>query len=197
LAIPAALPRYTPDEYLALEREAEVKSEFIDGYIYAMGGGSPEHSLIKVDLAWVVRGQLRGGPCKVYDSDMRVQVDPSLYAYPDLTVVCGEGRFDDRGNLLNPTVIFEVLSPSTEAYDRGEKFNRYQGLPTLRQYVLVNQSKPRIEVFTRQPGDEWTFSRASGLEASIHLESIDCTLPLREVFAQAWPGAGERLGGRG
>jgi Uma2 family endonuclease len=186
MALSAIVARYyTPEEYLALEREATYRSEYIDGYIYAMSGGTPEHSLIKVDLGLVVRLQLRGGPCKTYDSDMQVRVDAGLYTYPDLTVACGDIAFDDHNNLLNPIAIFEVLSPSTEAYDRGEKFNRYQGIASLRQYVLVNQSTPRIEVFTREPGDVWTFSRASGLDASIRLESIGCELALRDVYDQA------------
>ena len=189
--MPAVLPRYTPEEYLALERAAEYKSEYIDGHIYAMSGGTKRHSLIKVALVRLIDTHLLDSHCATLDSDMRVRVDPSLYTNPDLTVVCGEPEVEDveDDTLLNPTAIFEVLSPSTEAYDRGEKWARYRRMPSLKQYVLVSQDKPRIEVYTRQ-GDVWTFSDAGGLDASIHLESIGCTLALAEVYRRVGGGAG-------
>ncbi len=183
MAIPQLIPsRVTPEEYLALERQAEYKSEYIDGYIVAMSGGTPNHSRLKLDLSRVIANQLLGGPCEPFDSDLMVRVDPDRYTYPDLTVVCGEAVFDDD-LLLNPAVIFEVLSPSTESEDRGEKWQRYRRMPSLRQYVLVSQKAPLIEVYTRS-GDVWTYSDADGLNASIHLASIDCTLALREVYAR-------------
>lgn len=191
MAIPAtAVPFYTPEDYLAIERKADFRSEYIDGRIRPMSKVSPAHSLIKVGLVGAIHSDIRRRQCQVYDNDVQVRVDAGLYAYPDLSVACGESAFDDHNNLLNPIAIFEVLSPSTEAYDRGEKFNRYQGMASLRQYVLVNQSTPRIVVFTRGPGDVWTFSRASGLDASIRLESIGCELALRDVYGQVMGGAG-------
>jgi len=183
MAIPQLTPRrFTPEEYLTLERQAECKSEYIDGYVYAMGGGSPNHSRLKLDLGGIVRAQLLGGPCEPFDSDLMVRVDPGRYTYPDLTVVCGEGLFEDD-LLLNPTVIFEVLSPSTESSDRGEKWVRYRRMPSLQQFVLVSQKQPLVEVYTRS-GDVWTFTDARGLDASIHLETIGCTLELGEVYAR-------------
>jgi Uma2 family endonuclease len=186
MAIPATITHdYTAEEYLALERQAEYKSEYIDGQIVAMSGGSFAHSVIAVNLGGTLLNLLHRTPCYVVNSDMRVRVDPRLYTYPDATVICDEPELEDaeQDTLLNPTVIFEVLSPSTEAYDRGEKFRRYQRIPSLRQYVLVSQNQPTIEVFTRQ-GDFWTYRQATGLDASIHLESVDCTLALGEVYAR-------------
>jgi len=175
--------RYTVEEYLALERQAEYKSEYLDGEIVAMSGGGPIHSRVKTDLARIVGNQLLGGSCEVFDSDMSVRVDPMLYTYPDATVVCGESQFDDETKLLNPTVIFEVLSPTTEAYDRGKKWGRYRRMPSLEQYVLVNQDMPRVEVYTRER-DVWTYSDAEGLDSTIRLKTIDCTLALRDVYAR-------------
>jgi len=182
MTIAAPVRRYTPDEYLALEREAEYKSEYVDGYIYAMSGGTANHSRLKVDLTWLVRTQTQDGHCEVFDSDLLVRVDPGRYAYPDLIVVCGESQLD-RDVLLNPTAIFEVLSPSTEAGDRGEKWQRYRRMPSLRHYVLISQAEPLVEVFTRE-GDVWTFNDADGLDSSIHLASIGCTLSLGDLYAR-------------
>jgi len=192
MTIPALLDHdYTVEEYLALERQAEFKSEYIDGQIVAMSGGSFAHSRIGTDLVIALGNLLDRTRCEVLNSDMRVRVDPRLYTYPDATVICDEPELEDaeQDTLLNPAVIFEVLSPSTEAYDRGKKFRRYQRIPSLRQYVLVSQSQPTIEVFTRQ-GDFWTYREASGLDASIFLESIDCTLALGEVYARVRFAAG-------
>lgn len=181
MTLPAPnIQRYTPEEYLALELTAEVKSEYFDGYIYAMSGGTPDHSRLKVDLGWLVRTQLREERCELFDSDLMVKVDRFGYVYPDLSVVCGESLFEGNA-LLNPTAMFEVLSPSTELHDRSRKWKRYRRMPSLRQYVLVNPDEPLIEVFTRE-GDMWTFSDAEGLDASIHLESINCMLALSDVY---------------
>lgn len=185
MAMPDTVVTWRPEEYVALERRSETKSEYVDGAIVAMTGGSVEHSRIKFDLARILGSQLAAGSCQGYDSDLRICVDPMRYAYPDLTVVCGESRFEDAENdtLLNPTVIFEVLSPSTEAHDRGEKWGRYRQMPSLQQYVLVSQSQPLVEVFTRT-GDLWTFRDARGLDGSINFASIGVTLPLAEVYTR-------------
>ncbi len=153
----AVKSRFTPEQYLALERKAAFKSEYFDGCIRAMAGASRAHNLIALNLGSEIRSQLRDRPCETYVSDMRVRTGPSgLYTYPDVVVVCGEPRFEDDelDTLLNPTVIVEVLSPSTEAADRGRKFASYRRLASLQEYVLVAQDRACVERYTRQ-GDEW------------------------------------------
>ncbi len=175
---------YTPQEYLALERAAEYKSEYINGQIYAMSGASRGHNLIAGNVFRDISSQLRGRPCEVYVSDMRVQVSPTgMYTYPDVVAVCDEPRFEAEDTLLNPTVIVEVLSPSTEAYDRGEKFAHYRRLASLTDYLLVSQDKVRLEHYTRQSGgDQWILTEVSGLDGVLHLASIDCKLALSNVY---------------
>jgi Uma2 family endonuclease len=177
-------PRFTPEQYLALEREAETKSEYFDGEIFAMSGASRQHNLISVNVIAELRAQLKGRPCEVYGSDMRVKVDPTgLYTYPDV-VVCGEVRLEDEhlDTLLNPTVLIEVLSPTTEAYDRGKKFAHYRRLDSLTDYLLIAQDQPRIEHYARQADQKWVLSEASELCASLPLTSLGCTLALAEVY---------------
>ena len=186
MSLPQALPVFTSEEYLSLERMSEIRHEYLDGFVYAMAGESPEHSTICFNLAGILHAQLRDKPCRGFSPNMKVRTDESgLYAYPDLAVVCGEPLFHDerRDVLVNPTVIFEVLSPSTEAYDRGEKFLRYRThLATLKDYVLVTQSKAFIEHFSRQPDGAWLYTVTNGLSESLALASIDCRLPLAEVY---------------
>lgn len=191
MAMPMIQPPITPDDYLAYERLAELKSEYIDGAVIAMGGGSRNHSRIKVNLTTLVHRQLAGSDCEAFDSDLRVRVDRQRYTYPDLSVICGQSRFADEhaDTLLNPTAIFEVLSPSTEAHDRGDKWSRYRQMPSLQQYVLVSQSQPQIEVFTRT-GDVWLFDDARGLDATLALAAIGVTLSLSEVYARVAFGEG-------
>jgi Uma2 family endonuclease len=175
---------YTAEDYLTLERSASYKSEFHDGQIYAMTGASRKHNLITVNIAGELHSQLKKRSCEAYINDMRVKAaEAPSYHYPDITVVCGKPQFEDgqMDTLLNPTLLIEVLSPSTEAYDRGGKFARYRKIPTLREYLLVTQDQPSIERYQRQ-GDVWILSEAVGLEASVMLESIDCVLSLREVY---------------
>ena len=141
-------PLLTPEEYLARERRAETKSEYLRGEVFAMAGASRAHNLIASNAAGELRQQLRDRPCEVYPSDMRVKVSPSgLYTYPDVTVVCGEPQFEDAevDTLLNPKVLVEVLSPSTADYDRGGKFTHYRRLPSLQEYVLISQDRPLVE----------------------------------------------------
>jgi Uma2 family endonuclease len=185
LALPHSKPRYAPDEYLALERESQNKHEYSDGYIYAMAGESPEHSTICFNLYGLVHAQLRGKACRGFSPNMKVRTSPNgLYSYPDLSVVCGEPVFHDRARdvLVNPTVIVEVLSPSTEAKDRGEKFFRYQQIASLADYLLVSQREPRVERYARQSDQEWLYSVAVGLSAALHLASIDCRVALSDVY---------------
>lgn len=178
-------PFITPQEYLALERKATVKSEYIQGQIYAMSGASRQHNRITFNVAAILHPQLRGGPCEGYFNDMRVKVkDDSLYTYPDVVVACGVARFEDAmlDTLLDPTLIIEVLSDSTEKYDRGKKFAYYQRIESLQEYVLIAQDEARIECFTRQTDDRWMLSKVEALEDVIRLESIGCILPLSEVY---------------
>ena len=177
-------PRYTAEDYLTLERSASIKSEFHNGEIYAMTGASRKHNLITVNIAGELRSQLKKRPCEAYINDMRVKAaEARSYHYPDIAVVCGAPQFEDTyfDTLLNPTLLIEVLSPSTEAYDRGGKFAHYRKIDSLREYLLISQDQPSIERYLRQ-GDVWILSEALGLEASMSLESIDCLLSLREVY---------------
>ena len=150
-------PRLTPAEYLALERSSEIKGEFFDGEIFAMAGASREHNLVVGNLLRELGNLLRNGPCEVYPSDMRVRCPNGLGTYPDVSVACDPLFEDDREDtLVNPVVIIEVLSPSTEAWDRGTKFLSYRGLSSLREYVLVSQDRRLIEHYVRQSGfDQW------------------------------------------
>ena len=194
MSLPLASPRYSAEEYLALERDTEERHEYLDGHVYEMAGESPEHGIICTNLSGQLYNQLRGKPCQVFSKDMKVRSGPSptvgqtmkgLFSYPDLIVVCGELRFhnEHRDVLLDPAVIIEVLSPATEAFDRGEKWARYQTwLPELSDYLLVSQSKPQIEHFHRQAGGEWLYSLVNAPRESLHLISIDCILQLADVY---------------
>jgi Uma2 family endonuclease len=185
MALPQTVTLVTAEEYLAQEVLAEYKHAYIDGVVIAMSGGSIQHSRIKTDLAMAIGRQLAGSDCEVFDSDLRVRVDARFYTYPDLIVVCGEAQLAPDGfdNLTNPTVLFEVLSPSTEAHDRGVKWSRYRQIPSLQQYVLVSQDKPLIEAYARS-GDVWTYTDANGLDAAIELVAIGVTLALGDVYAR-------------
>ena len=175
----------TPEQYLELERRAEFKSEYFSGRMFAMSGGSDAHSLIGGNVHALLWSQLRRGPCLTFNSDMKVRVNATgLYTYPDVSVVCGEIRYTDgqRDMMENPVVIVEVLSPTTEAYDRGEKFVHYQGLPSLTDYLIVSQETMRVEQYVRQADDQWLLTMHSGPEASVKLTSIGCELHLTEVY---------------
>ncbi len=177
--------RLTPEEYLAIERKAEYKSEYFNGEMFAMSGASERHVSIVANIMYLLVGQLRRRPCKAYASDMRVRVSPTgLYTYPDVVVVCGQPQFadDQRDTLLNPTLIVEVLSESSKDYDRGGKFEHYRSLASLNEYVLIAQDKYHVEHFVRQPDNRWLLSETNWLEDTIHLSSIDCDLALIEVY---------------
>jgi Uma2 family endonuclease len=177
--------RYTPEEYLTLERQAEHKSEYFAGEIFAMSGASRQHNLIVTNIVAALHGQLRNRPCEVYANDMRVKVSATgLYTYPDVVVLCGEPQFDDahKDTLLNPTVLIEILSPSTEAYDRGDKAAHYRKLATLAEYVLVSQEKMQVEHYVRQPDNQWLLSETSNVQDSFSLPSICCSLALADIY---------------
>ena len=188
MSLPNVLPVLTTEEYLALERQSEIRHEFLDGFVYAMAGESPTHSTICFNLAVSVGSQLRDKPCRGFSPNMKVRAgEKGLYAYPDLMIVCGEPvSLDERGDvLINPTVIFEVLSPSTEAYDRGEKFERYRThIETLRDYLLVSQDQPRVEHHHRETDGTWTRAEVTGLAETLSLASIDCSIGLADVYSR-------------
>lgn len=175
----------TPEEYLAIERQAEFKSEYIDGVIYGMSGASLRHNTIVANIIIELGPQLKDKPCRALPSDMKVRLpDSRKFFYPDVSVVCGEPQFhDDREDvLLNPILIVEVLSATTAAFDRGEKFQAYQQIETLQEYVLVSQDKHSIEQFVRQTREAWTYTATVGLESALSLPSIGCTLSMSAIY---------------
>jgi Uma2 family endonuclease len=176
---------FTPEEYLELERKAETKSEYYNGEIFAMSGVSREHDLIAAQLYLLVGQQLRGRHCRWHTSDMRVLVEASgVYTYPDLSVTCEEPRYADShvDTLLNPTLIVEILSPTTELYDRGKKVTLYRAMPSVREVLLVAQDEYEIDWYRRQSENHWDWFHFAGLDASVELTSIGCTLTLREIY---------------
>ncbi len=182
-----AQPNYTPEQYLALERKAEYKNEYMNGQIYAMSGASRWHNLITGNLAAELHAQLRGRPCEAYISDMRVKVSlTGMYAYPDVVAVCGEPLSEDRhrDTLINPNVIIEVLSVATEANDRGEKFAHYRRLDSLMEYVLVAQDKVLVEHYARHGdnGGQWILTVISDSDGALHLASIGCDVALQDIY---------------
>lgn len=176
---------FTPEEYFALEGASETKHEYLDGQIYSMAGTSPNHDRIARNIIALLHNQTRGGNCETFTDNTRIEVSAHAYFYPDASVVCGEARFiNHRGldMLQNPTAIFEILSPSTEKFDQGEKFRRYRGIESLREYVMIDQDEVVIERYTRQPDGGWLFTTTEGLDRQIVLASIGCTLALAEVY---------------
>jgi Uma2 family endonuclease len=175
----------SPETYLERERKAEFKSEYLEGEIYAMAGGSPRHSHITANVIGALWARLQGKPCRVLSSDMKVRASrEGLYAYPDVSVVCGEMQFHDEHEdvLTNPIVIVEVLSPSTEAYDRGKKFHQYQQIATLQHYLLVAQDTPCIDHYFRQDDGFWRVETVMGLDGQVVLNSLDIALALAQVY---------------
>jgi Uma2 family endonuclease len=186
MASAGSIPRFTPEQYLALERKADFKSEYFDGFLIAMAGASREHNLIAGNLHGEIRSQFKGRSCEVYIGDMRVRAgSKGPYTYPDVVAVCGGARFLDDllDTLLNPTLIVEVLSATTERHDRGDKFTSYRKIPSLREYVLVAQDKVQVERYTRQ-GEEWVLTVFDSLDQTLRLTSIECEIPLREIYAK-------------
>ena len=180
----AAKTYLTPEEYLAWERKLDIKHEYLRGEIIAMSGASRAHSLIVTNISGELYIQLKGETCEGHTNDIRVRTSPEIsYFYPDILVVCGEPRFEDNvfDTLLNPIVLVEVLSPSTEAYDRGEKFEHYQQLTSLREYILVSQDEVRVEHHRRQH-TEWQPTEFRSLKDVLSLTSIDCELSLEDVY---------------
>jgi Uma2 family endonuclease len=193
MGVPKLQLRYTVDEYLAMERPAFERHVYLDGEIFAMAGESPAHGTISVNIIATLVVQLKGTPCQAFTKDMKVRSGPipetgrskkGLFSYPDILVVCGEFEFHDahKDIILNPKVIIEILSESTEAFDRGKKFKRLQEHnPTLTDYILVSQLEPQIEHFQRQ-ADAWTYQVHEGMESNMPIPSISCTLRFSDVY---------------
>ena len=188
MALAKLYPTISVSEYLDMERMSEIRHEYLDGQVYVMAGESPKHSNICFNLYTAIGGRLRGKPCRGYSPNMKIATNnKGLYAYPDLAVVCGEPKYHDKKGdvLLNPTIIFEVLSPSTQHYDRGEKFLRYTNfIKTLTDYILISQDKPLVEHFSKQPDNSWTSVVIQGLDAILVLPTIEIEIPLGELYEQ-------------
>lgn len=175
----------TPEQYLEIERKAEFKSEYYNGEMFAMSGAREAHVLLVLNATWILGPQLRSRPCRLYSNDMRVRVNATgLYTYPDISVVCGERQFldDRRDTLLNPTLLIEVLSESTEAYDRGRKSEHYRSLPSLREYLLIASDRISVDLFTRQADDHWLLTAVGKPEDIIQLDSVGCQLKLGDLY---------------
>jgi len=180
------IPRLTEAEYLQIERAAELKSEYFDGEMFRMAVSPPEHSLIGTNIAAHFSTQLKNRPCVAYNADLRMKIENTgLYTYPDLSIICGSLQFAEGTDdtVVNPSVLVEVISDSTEAYDRGRKFAHYRQIPTLTEYLVVSQKEARIEKFSRQPTGQWILSEANGLEATMEVPSLGIAISLSEVFA--------------
>ncbi len=177
--------KYTPEEYLKMEREAVYKSEYFKGEIFAISGASRKHNLITLNVSSGLHQQLRKKKCEAYANDMRVKVSSTgLYTYPDIAVVCSPPQFDDAfsDTLLNPDVIIEVLSPSTEAYDRGAKFRNYRSVSSLSEYLLIHQDTCHVEHFVRRPDGTWLFQEYLKSDDVLAIEAIGCELKLDDIY---------------
>ena len=175
----------TPEQYLEIERKAERKSEYYNGEMFLMAGAKEAHNLLVANLVRDLGQQFRSRPCRVYPSDMRVRVSPTgLYTYPDVIAVCGQPRFldDKKDTLLNPEVTIEVLSLSTEAYDRGRKFEQYKSLESLREYLLVASDRVHVDLYTRQTDGRWLLTSADRMDDSLALESVGAQLTLADLY---------------
>jgi Uma2 family endonuclease len=179
-----SVTKLTEEQYLALERAAEFKSEYFDGEMFAMSGASMQHGRLQRNLISALSNDLRDSECEAFGSDLRVRVSGRMYTYPDISVVCGKPLLadDQQDVLLNPVVIVEVLSPSTEKYDRGLKLQHYRTIATLQEYILVDQTQVRIEQYTRQDTAVWTVRDHQSLDAELTLPSIGVSLSMRHIY---------------
>jgi Uma2 family endonuclease len=178
------LHKFSPEEYLAFERQSLERHEYLDGDIYAMVGASKQHLKIQANIAAYLLPKLESLDCWIFTNDARIRPQTSkAYFYPDLVIQCEEESYEDEfeDSILNPTIIIEILSPSTKNFDRGEKFVRYQTIPSLQSYVLVSQDSPLIERFDRE-GKTWVYHRTEGLDAVVEMAAVQCTLPLADVY---------------
>jgi len=177
-------PIYNADQYLALEESAEYRSQFYFGEIFAMAGASRRHNIAAGNVYAIIHAQLRGRRCEIYQNDMRVKVNADFYTYPDIVIVCGEPQIEKKNgeNLLNPTVLIEVLSPSTEKFDRGDKFRYYRLMPSLREYVLVSQNRVNVEHYFRQEDNSWLFTAMNDEDEVLELPSVSCSVNVRDIY---------------
>jgi len=183
----ATVPKHdvTLEEYLTREKDAEFRSEYFCGEMFAMAGASANHNLIVLNAGANLREQLKRKPCRVYPSDLKLRIESTgLYTYPDVSVVCGEPQIETNGGdvLLNPVVLVEVLSDSTEAYDRGKKFEHYRTIPSLKHYVLIAQDRHSIDCFSLKPNGSWVLTSCQTLDGKVELEGIDSHLLASEVY---------------
>jgi Uma2 family endonuclease len=182
---PKITHRYTVEEYLAMEEVAEYRSEYFEGEIFAMAGGSPSHDRIASQCDRVIGSAIESKGCETFTSSMKVRIENSkAYYYPDLSVACGEAEFDENGigALTNPVLIIEVLSKSTEGFDRGDKFQRYKQISSFREYVMIAQSKPQIDVFYKTDAGFWRIDNYEGLDAVMELRSLGIQVKLADIY---------------
>ena len=187
MAIPKPTVRFTPAEYYALEEKAEYKSDYYKGDIFAMAGGTDRHSLIAVNLLGELHARLKGRPCAAFDPNLRLKVKATgLRTYPDVSIYCGERERDPEDpsgqTFTNPTIVFEILSPSTEIYDRNVKAPHYRRIESLQAHVFVSQDAPRIEVYSRHPNGTWLFTEIEGLDQAMEIPAIEVSLPMIEIY---------------
>jgi Uma2 family endonuclease len=187
MALPVEKRRYTVQEYLALEEQSEQKHEYDNGEVLAMSGGTYEHSLVAANMSREVGIRLKGGKCRVLEANMRVALaNTGKYVYPDFSVVCGPPSFEPqdpkRTTILNPRVVFEVLSDSTEGYDRGGKFAAYRTVDSLEEYVVVAQREAHVEAYLRQPDGTWSLATYTGVENAMRLRSLNIEIRLRDIY---------------
>jgi Uma2 family endonuclease len=184
-----AIDYITEQEYLDMERESEIKHEYFDGEIFAMTGASEKHNLIVTNIIRELSNLLRKTPCRIYPGDMRLKIEETgLYTYPDVMIACKDRRFGDeaRDTLLNPDVIIEVLSDSTESYDRGKKFENYRKIPSLKEYVLISQHHEKIERFYKNENGQWVLTESDAQHPKMALESVGSELLVSAVYEKVW-----------
>jgi len=180
-----ALKRLTPDEYLKLEETSEIKHEYYDGEIFALSGGSSNHSRIAINVQSALNIAFRKKNCSVFNSDLRVLIESNgLYTYPDVSALCGEIKFAEGRNdtIINPALIIEVLSDSTKDYDRGQKFELYRALPSLKEYVLIHQDQIYIEQYVKQSSGQWLLTDIKKEQEKLVLESVEEILSIEEIY---------------
>ncbi|MAU08210.1 MAG: hypothetical protein CL607_00190 [Anaerolineaceae bacterium] len=175
--------KWTVQEYLDYEQETGIKHEYIDGEIYAMSGGTDRHSTIAVNCMAHLANELRDSQCRVHSSDMRVKINDLKYVYPDFSVVCGRAEFADEGRtmLRNPTLVAEVMSPSSKGYDSNAKAHDYRSLESVQLYMLIDQDRTHVQLYSRREG-EWLFTEYTKLSDVVPLDALGCTLPLSEIY---------------
>jgi Uma2 family endonuclease len=188
MGMPLRKSRFSIEEYLKLEQDSDERHEYQDGEVLAMAGGSPEHSFITANIVREAGNALKGTPCRVAESNLRIRI-PSRprYLYPDASIIRGPLQFDPedakRHSILNPRVIIEVLSPTTEGYDRGEKFTQYREIESFEEYILISQDRPNVESLLRQPDGAWSIQNFTGRDATAKIRSLGVDVPMTEIYA--------------